>query len=61
MAAILFPARESISKTGLQESLSWLEFQRQMMMLAIAEENGSINKGQVSDRGMQYLSQLDIS
>ncbi|MCK4707751.1 MAG: hypothetical protein KAU21_03965, partial [Gammaproteobacteria bacterium] len=59
--ATLFPAKASASKGDSQVSISWSEFQKQMIALAAAEESGSIEQKIVSEQGMQYLRRLDIS
>ena len=56
--ATLLPAK--VMAVAEQKNISWSEFQTQMTALAAAGANRNIDQKAVSERGMQYLKQLEI-
>lgn len=56
--ATLLPAK--VMAVAEQKNISWSEFQAQMTALAATGANRNIDQKAVSERGMQYLKQLEI-
>lgn len=58
--AVLLP-RKLMANEGRQGMIDWAEFKTQMSLLADANANQRLDRKHLADRGLQYLSQLDIS
>jgi hypothetical protein len=58
-AFVALPGR-SIAGSGARSTISWPEFQSDMLALAKDKRDGSINQQTVAESGLLHLKQLDI-